>query len=119
MSAPVNGVLHHAHWPQVPAFIWAPEEEGQFQPGRCSRWWLLNSLKALEAEFKALGSSLTYRCAPESRTALLQLVQETGAQVRAPGGASVLPRCPQKACSIFAVAGEWLETKGQPVHSLM
>lgn len=67
----------------MPVFIWAPEEEGQFQPGRCSRWWLLNSLKALEADFKALGSSLIYRCAPESRTALLQLVQETGAQVRA------------------------------------
>lgn len=66
---------------QVPVFIWAPEEEGQFQPGRCSRWWLLNSLKALEADFKALGSSLIYRCAPESRTALLQLAQETGAQV--------------------------------------
>ena len=66
---------------QVPVFIWAPEEEGQFQPGRCSRWWLENSLKALEADFKALGSSLIYRCAPESRTALLQLAQETGAQV--------------------------------------
>jgi hypothetical protein len=23
---------------QVPVFIWSPEEEGQFQPGRCSRW---------------------------------------------------------------------------------
>lgn len=66
---------------QVPVFVWAPEEEGQFQPGRCSRWWLQKSLQALEGDLRALGSSLIYRCAPESRTALLQLVQETGAQV--------------------------------------
>ncbi len=68
----------------MPVFIWAPEEEGQFQPGRCSRWWLQNSLQALEGDLRALGSSLIYRCAPESRTALLQLVQEAGAQVGRP-----------------------------------
>ena len=67
---------------QVPVYIWAPEEEGQFQPGRCSRWWLHNSLEALEADLKALGSRIVYRSAPESRTALLQVVQETGATVR-------------------------------------
>lgn len=65
----------------MPVYIWAPEEEGQFQPGRCSRWWLRNSLEALEADLKALGSRIVYRSAPESRTALLQLVQETGATV--------------------------------------
>lgn len=67
---------------QVPVYIWAPEEEGQFQPGRCSRWWLRNSLEALEQDLRALGSRIVYRSAPESRTALLQLVQETGAKVR-------------------------------------
>ena len=45
-------------------------------PGR-----LKHSLEALEADMKALGSSIVYRNAPESRTALMQLVQETGAQV--------------------------------------
>lgn len=67
---------------QVPVYIWAPEEEGQFQPGRCSRWWLRNSLEALEQDLKALGSRIVYRSAPESRIALLQLIQETGAKVR-------------------------------------
>lgn len=64
----------------IPVYIWAPEEEGQFQPGRCSRWWLRNSLDALEQDLKALGSRIVFRSAPESRTALLQLVQETNAK---------------------------------------
>lgn len=39
---------------QVPLFIYAPEEEGQFQPGRCSRWWLMQSLAALSADLERL-----------------------------------------------------------------
>lgn len=68
---------------QVPVYVWAPEEEGQFQPGRCSRWWLHHSLKALEKDLQALGTSMVYRRAPESRIALIQLVEETGAQASA------------------------------------
>ncbi|CAL8468600.1 g8140 [Coccomyxa elongata] len=64
----------------VPVYVWAPEEEGQFQPGRCSRWWLHQSLQALEKDFAALGTSMVYRRSPESRTALIQLVEEAGAQ---------------------------------------
>ena len=64
-------------------YVWAPEEEGQFQPGRCSRWWLNQSLKSFEKDLEALGSRLTYRRAPETRLALTQLVEETDAQVRA------------------------------------
>jgi cryptochrome 1 len=67
---------------KVPVYIWAPEEEGQFQPGRCSRWWLHQSLKAFEKDLRALGTSMVYRRSPESRAALVQLVQETGAQAR-------------------------------------
>lgn len=67
---------------QIPVYIWAPEEEGQFQPGRCSRWWLHQSLKSLDKDLKVLGTNMVYRRAPESRTALVQLVQETGAQAR-------------------------------------
>ena len=66
---------------QVPVYVWAAEEEGQFQPGRCSRWWLHQSLRAFEGDLAALGGRLVYRRAPESRVALLQLVEETGAQV--------------------------------------
>ena len=53
--------------------MFAPEEEGQFQPGRCSRWWLHNSLQALEKDLAALGSRLTFRRSPESRLALVQV----------------------------------------------
>ena len=53
-----------------------------FQPGRCSRWWLHHSLKAFEQDLKLLGTSMVYRRSSESRSALVQLVQETGAQVR-------------------------------------
>ena len=61
-------------------FIWAPEEEGQFQPGRCSRWWLHESLGALEQDLQALGTSLVYRRATDSRAALVDMVQAIGAQ---------------------------------------
>lgn len=64
----------------VPVFVWAPEEQGQFQPGRCSRWWLQRSLASLEADLAALGSRLRYVRAPESATALLTLAREAGAQ---------------------------------------
>ena len=68
-AAPTAGVLCL----QVPVFVFAPEEEGQFQPGRCSRWWLHNSLQALEKDLAALGSRLTFRRSPESRLALVQV----------------------------------------------
>jgi hypothetical protein len=60
--------------------VWAPEEQGQFQPGRCSRWWLQRSLASLEADLAALGSRLRYVRAPESATALLAFAREAGAQ---------------------------------------
>jgi len=62
-------------------YVWSPEEEGLFKPGRCSRWWLYQSLKAFEKDLAALGTSMLYRRSQESRQSLVQLVQETGAQV--------------------------------------
>lgn len=67
----------------MPAFIWAPEEEGQFQPGRCYRWWVKQSLAKLQLQIAALGSRLIVRRSEDSTSSLQQLVQETGAQVRA------------------------------------
>lgn len=61
-------------------FLWAPEEEGQFQPGRCSRWWLYHSLQGFSQDLAALGCQLVVRRTTEARHALLRLVQETGAQ---------------------------------------
>jgi len=65
---------------QVPVYIYAPEEEGQFQPGRCSRWWLDSSLKSLEADLIAAGSRLLKFRAAESGPALAKLVHDLGAQ---------------------------------------
>jgi deoxyribodipyrimidine photolyase len=64
---------------QVPVFIYAPEEEGQFQPGRCSRWWLRQSLAALGGDLAALGGRLVLRRGPASLPALRQLAAEAGA----------------------------------------
>lgn len=50
---------------QVCVFIWAPEDEGVFYPGRCSRWWLHQSLKSLSASFRKLGSRLILRRAQQ------------------------------------------------------
>ena len=64
---------------QIPVYIYAPEEEGQFQPGRCSRWWLRQSLAALKTDLASLGTTLVLRRGPASLPALRQLAAETGA----------------------------------------
>lgn len=56
-------------------FVWAPEEEGQFQPGRCSKWWLKQTLKDLAQQLETLGSCLIIRQAHDSTEMLLQLAQ--------------------------------------------
>lgn len=71
--------LRHPAPAQLPVYLWAPEEEGQFQPGRCSRWWLNCSLAALDADLRALGSRLLCFRAPDSRALLTRLAREWGA----------------------------------------
>jgi cryptochrome 1 len=66
---------------QVLAYVWAPKEEGQFQPGRASRWWLHKSLSALEKQVEARGSFICYReglCAVDQ---LLEICREVSASV--------------------------------------
>jgi deoxyribodipyrimidine photo-lyase len=63
----------------VPVFIWAPEEEEPWHPGAASRWWLHESLKALDAELRSAGSGLVLRRGP-SLDALRSLLKETGAR---------------------------------------
>lgn len=65
---------------QIPVYIWSPEEEGQFQPGRCSRWWFKESLRKFQKQLHALGSRLLLRRADDYSKVLLQLAQETGAK---------------------------------------
>jgi deoxyribodipyrimidine photo-lyase len=64
--------------PVVPVFIWAPEEETSWPPGGASRWWLHQSLKALDSDLRQLGSRLVLRRG-DSHQELLALAQETGA----------------------------------------
>jgi deoxyribodipyrimidine photo-lyase len=61
----------------APVFIWSPEEEGEWPPGGAAKWWLHQSLTALEAQLHDLGSRLIIRCGPTLKT-LRALVKETG-----------------------------------------
>jgi len=62
----------------VPVYIWAPEEEGRWPCGAASRWWLHQSLKALDKALREKGSRLILRRGPSLKT-LRTLVKETGA----------------------------------------
>lgn len=67
-----------ARGPVVPAYIWAPEEEGRWAPGGASRWWLHHSLASLHKQIARLGSPLVVRRGP-SHDALEKLIRESGA----------------------------------------
>jgi deoxyribodipyrimidine photo-lyase len=64
--------------PVLPVFIWSPEDEAPWAPGAASRWWLHQSLGALDASLRARGSKLIVRQGPAAET-LLSLATETGA----------------------------------------
>ena len=66
---------------QVITYIWAKEEEGQFQPGRSSRWWLYKSLQALEAQVRSKGSYICFRRGPCAVKQLLEVCKESNASV--------------------------------------
>jgi len=63
----------------VPVFIWSPDEEAPWQPGSASRWWLHQSLRALDARLRELGSRLVIRRGSTLET-LRALAAETGAR---------------------------------------
>ncbi len=65
--------------PVIPVFIWAPTEEGEWAPGAASRWWLHQSLTALNESLVKLGSRLIIRCASDTEAELHRLIKETGA----------------------------------------
>ena len=62
----------------VPVFIHAPEEEAPWSPGGASRWWLYQSLGALDTALRKLGSQLVIRRGPSLAT-LSALAKETAA----------------------------------------
>lgn len=63
----------------LPVFIWCPSEEGQFYPGRVSRWWLKQSLAHLDQSLRALGAPLVLIRAESTLASLLQCVGAVGA----------------------------------------
>jgi deoxyribodipyrimidine photo-lyase len=87
----------------IPAFIWSPEEEGNWPPGGASRWWLHQSLRSLSAGLEQFGSRLILRAGgtfPE----LENLARENGARAgwksRGVGGR----RFPTQGCCAVAPA---------------
>ena len=60
-------------------FVWAPEEEDPWPPGAASRWWLHQSVSALDDDLLRSGSRLVIRRGPALQ-ALRALARETGAQ---------------------------------------
>ena len=62
----------------VPAFVWAPDEEGEWAPGGAHRWWLDGSLRALDASLRDKGSRLVVRQG-DTLAELLDLCRATGA----------------------------------------
>ena len=66
--------------PIIPLYVWSPEEEGQFLPGRVSRWWLRNSLVQLSDTLRALGANLVMRRSASTLNVLLEVIAATGAK---------------------------------------
>ncbi len=64
--------------PVIPVYVWSPQEEGGWEPGGASRWWLHRSLHALDAELRRHRSRLIVRRGP-ALGALRELIAETGA----------------------------------------
>lgn len=62
-----------------PVFIWCPQEEGQFYPGRVSRWWLKQSLAHFGQSLKSLGAELILIKTHSTLSALLDCINAVGA----------------------------------------
>lgn len=62
-----------------PVFIWCPEEEGQYYPGRVSRWWMKQSLVQLGETLRSLGAELALIKAQSTFSALLECINAVGA----------------------------------------
>lgn len=77
-----NPALHAAlerGGPVIPLYIWASEEEEAWASGAVSRWWLQQSLVALDACLRTKGSRLVIRQG-KSLAVLHALIQESQAE---------------------------------------
>lgn len=76
-----NPALHAAAMrgqPVIPVYVWSPEEEGDWPPGAASRWWLHQSLEALNESLRARGSHLVL-----ARGTALDVLRSLAARTRA------------------------------------
>jgi deoxyribodipyrimidine photo-lyase len=64
--------------PVIPVYVWSPEDEGDWPPGAASRWWLHQSLGALDASLRKRGSRLILAKGRSSRV-LEKLAAQSGA----------------------------------------
>ena len=62
----------------IPVFIWSPEDEAPWSPGPASRWWLHQSLLALDSALRGRGLRLILRSG-RVLPAMSELIAETGA----------------------------------------
>ncbi len=53
--------------PILPLYIWSPEDDGDWPPGAASRWWLHQSLTALDEALRERGSRLILATGPRNR----------------------------------------------------
>ena len=63
----------------IVVYIWSPDEEGHYYPGRVSRWWLKRSLAHLDSLLRSLGAPLITKRSTNSLYAIIQVNQATGA----------------------------------------
>ena len=66
------------HAQVLPVYLHAPGEDAGWAPGAASRWWLHQSLDALQQRLRALGGEL-HLCSGDSLPVLRDLLQRTGA----------------------------------------
>lgn len=62
----------------VPVYLFSPGEEGEWQPGGASRWWLHHALASLQQALSQHGLDLVLRRSG-SLAGLRELIDETGA----------------------------------------
>ncbi|KAL2463596.1 Cryptochrome-2 [Forsythia ovata] len=62
----------------LPVFIWCPKEEGQYYPGRVSRWWLKQSLIHLKQSLKSLGVELVLIKSESTLSAIVDCINAVG-----------------------------------------
>jgi deoxyribodipyrimidine photo-lyase len=63
----------------VPIFVWAPDEEEPWTPGRSARWWLRESLDSLADDLEREGLELICRRGGSEET-LLEVADAVGAR---------------------------------------